>query len=319
MKSDTDFQTWRWTPETLPISAVIPTYNRGALAARAVASALRQTRRPAEIIVVDDGSRDDTRARLARFGAQVRYIYQDNAGSAAARNHGLRVAAHPWVALLDSDDAWTETHLENMARAICATAGAATIYFADTLEPPDKGGGLLWTKLGFAIDGPYCLAADGSDWVLMERQPIMLQSTVFSREAFWAAGGFLPALRYRDDTHLFLKLGLGRPVCAVAGCGVAMTSDDAPANRLTLTYDDQARGVRMQVIMNRDLLRSLPHLPPPTRRLLRRRLADAHRGLARAAWRSRRPWTAAWQAAQSAWVDPRVFAQRVFVKLTRAG
>lgn len=303
-------------PEALAISVVIPTYNRGPLVARAVGSVLRQSLPPSEVIVVDDGSQDDTRAQLAPFGDQVRYIYQDNAGSAAARNNGMRAARHAWVALLDSDDVWVETHLERMANAICATGGAANFYFADTLEPPDKGVQLLWEKLDFAIEGDYELREDGTEWVLMGRQPMMLQSTVFKREVFWACGGFLPELRYRDDTHMFLRLGLAGPVCAVAGHGVEMTSDDDPGNRLTLTHDQQERGTRMQVIMNRDLLRTMPHLPPETRAVLQRRLGDAHRGLARAAWRDGRWGTAVTQAIHSAVVDPRRFLRRVRVKLT---
>lgn len=296
--------------EALSISAVIPTYNRGALVARAVESALRQTKPPAEIIVVDDGSQDDTRDQIARFGDRVRYIYQENAGSAVARNHGMRLATHEWVALLDSDDMWVESHLANMARAICETDGAAAFYFANTQEPPDKGGCALWEKLDFAIDGPFELAADGTDWVMMRRQPIMLQSAVFRKDAFWHAGGFLPALRYRDDTHLFLKLGLGQPICAVDGCGVQMTSDDDPANRLTLNYDRQTRGFCMQVIMNRDLLQTMPDLPQETQDALRVRLGDAYRALARHAWREGHYTTAVQNASRSAFAAPALFIKR---------
>lgn len=271
------------------ISVVIPTYNRGHIIERAIQSALDQTLPPAEVIVVDDGSRDDTKERVSAYGGTVCYLHQSNAGSAVARHRGMVTARQGWVALLDSDDYWSSTHLERVAAAIRATAGQATFYFADTLQPPEKGGGSRWQALAFAPEGEFSLLKDGTSWVLRRPQPMMLQSSVFSRQAYLASGGFLPRLRYRDDTHLFLKLGLNRPICAVAGIGAYMTADDDPANRLSLTYDHQKvrEGYQMQVWMFEDLLSSLPALPRPTRSELQGRLAEAHRGLARSAWRQR--------------------------------
>jgi len=72
---------------------------------------------------VDDGSTDDTEGVVRRFGGVVRYIRQQNSGGAAARNRGVAEARHPWVAFLDSDDLWTEFHLERIAGAIAATGG----------------------------------------------------------------------------------------------------------------------------------------------------------------------------------------------------
>ena len=267
------------------ISALIPTYNRGQLAERAVESALAQSLPPAQIIVVDDGSRDDTRERIARFGNKVHYVYQDNAGSAAARTTGLLAAESDWVALLDSDDMWDPQHLERMSRAIDETGGTANYYFADTLEPDEKGNGLLWEKLGFNFSGPHKLASDGTAWVMMRpRQPMMLQSTVVNRAKALEVGGFKKELRYRDDTHLFMKLGLGQPICAVKGCGVIMSSDDLPENRLTLTHDNTAVGTTMRVIMLTDLLESSVPISNETRTVLQTWLGVSHRRLARYAW-----------------------------------
>jgi len=74
------------------VSVIIPTYNSGPLVPEAVTSALGQTRAPAEVIVVDDGSTDDTAERLAQFGPPVRVILQPNGGASAARNRGLEAA-----------------------------------------------------------------------------------------------------------------------------------------------------------------------------------------------------------------------------------
>lgn len=273
-------------PTDIQFSVVIPTYNRAHLVGRAIESTLRQTTAAMEIIVVDDGSADETAQVVHSFGEPVCYLHQENAGSARARDNGFRHARAPWVALLDSDDAWVPTHLERMAEAIAGTNGQANYYFADTVEPPEKGGNPLWSVLDFQIEGPYQMVLDGTPWAVRDgRQPMMLQSSVFNRAAYLAVGGFHPELRYRDDTHLFMKLGIGKPICAVAGCGVEMNGDDVPENRLTLTYNVNRRlGSGMQIIMYQDLLTTIDDLSDELRRRFRHRLGTAHRSVARAAW-----------------------------------
>jgi glycosyltransferase involved in cell wall biosynthesis len=98
--------------DPVDVSVIIPTYNRASLVAEAIESALRQTRPPREIIVVDDGSVDDTRQVLASFGDQITAIHQDNKGVGGARNRALEVAQGRYLAFLDSDDLWMERKLE---------------------------------------------------------------------------------------------------------------------------------------------------------------------------------------------------------------
>lgn len=88
------------------VSAVIPTYNRAHLIKAALESVFTQTHRVNEIIVVDDGSTDNTAGVIASLGASVRYIRQENAGPGAARNRGMREARSDFIAFLDSDDLW---------------------------------------------------------------------------------------------------------------------------------------------------------------------------------------------------------------------
>src|SRR5262249_42853631 len=83
----------------------------------AIDSALAQTLPPAEIVVVDDGSTDETTTTLARYGDRIRAIRQDNAGQAAARNRGVAEARSEWVAFLDSDDRWEPRALPSLDRA----------------------------------------------------------------------------------------------------------------------------------------------------------------------------------------------------------
>ena len=89
------------------VSVIIPTFNRAARAARAVSSVLYQNFTDCEIIVVDDGSRDNTEDLLLQFGQKIRYIsHASNRGVSAARNRGIRESASPLIAFLDSDDYW---------------------------------------------------------------------------------------------------------------------------------------------------------------------------------------------------------------------
>src|SRR3972149_5580300 len=94
------------------ISIVIPTYNRGKTINRAIESVLSQTFKEYEIIVIDDGSNDNTRDIIKRHIRKVRYYYQNNSGPSKARNIGIHMAKGEWIAFLDSDDLWFKTKLE---------------------------------------------------------------------------------------------------------------------------------------------------------------------------------------------------------------
>jgi glycosyltransferase involved in cell wall biosynthesis len=96
----------------MTITVVIPAYNAGRYIERAVDSVLAQSVPADEIIVVDDGSTDDTADIVSGYGSKVRYIHQQNAGASIARNRGIQKACFEWIAFLDSDDEWLPKHLE---------------------------------------------------------------------------------------------------------------------------------------------------------------------------------------------------------------
>jgi glycosyl transferase family 2 len=111
---------WRVSRETtldMPtVTVIIPTHNDGAFIEGALESVLNQTFRDFEIVVVNDGSTDDTEQRLAKFRDKVNYRYQDCRGPSASRNWAIRAARSPLVAFLDADDLWFPTKLEKQVR-----------------------------------------------------------------------------------------------------------------------------------------------------------------------------------------------------------
>jgi glycosyltransferase involved in cell wall biosynthesis len=94
------------------VSAIITTYNRSALVVEAIESVLTQNYRDFELIVVNDGSTDDTREVLAKYGERIRCIHQANSGLNAARNAAIEIARGKFFALLDDDDLWEPGRLE---------------------------------------------------------------------------------------------------------------------------------------------------------------------------------------------------------------
>ncbi len=100
------------------ITVVIPTYNRNALIKRALDSVYAQTRAPDEVIVIDDGSNDDTEQMVKNSYPDAQYIYQTNQGVSKARNVGIERSTSNWICLLDSDDSWHEDKLEKQVAAL---------------------------------------------------------------------------------------------------------------------------------------------------------------------------------------------------------
>src|SRR5438270_12938864 len=95
----------------MKISIIVPTYNRASLIAETIDSILAQSLQPAEVIVVDDGSIDNTENILAPFGNAIKYIYTTNSGVCHARNVGVDTSTSPWIAFCDSDDLWAPEKL----------------------------------------------------------------------------------------------------------------------------------------------------------------------------------------------------------------
>jgi glycosyltransferase involved in cell wall biosynthesis len=120
------------------VSVIIPTHNRSHLIARAIGSALAAMSAGDELLVVDDGSTDDTPAVVRAFGDSVRYLRIDNSGPTAARNAGIRAARYPLVAMLDDDNEWLPDKLE-LQRKVMGAFPEAVFCFCNLLGKRSNG------------------------------------------------------------------------------------------------------------------------------------------------------------------------------------
>ena len=102
----------------MTITVVIPAYNAGKYIARTIDSVLAQSRPADEIIVIDDGSTDDTAEQVSKYEGKVSYIHQQNAGASVARNTGIEAATGDWIAFLDGDDEWLPENLKCQSELI---------------------------------------------------------------------------------------------------------------------------------------------------------------------------------------------------------
>lgn len=182
------------------ISVVIPTYNYGKFVCQAVDSVLAQTCPPLEIIVVDDGSTDNTRELLKTYGNRIQYIYQENRHLSAARNTGIRAAKGEWIAFLDSDDLWHPQKLERISNIITthpelSAVSTDGITFQD--QPPavkaifSGAGSLIPIGLRELVYGvPF---SGGS-------------SAIVKRECLIQVGLFKETLRSVEDLDMWLRL-----------------------------------------------------------------------------------------------------------------
>lgn len=145
------------------ISVIIPTYNRVNLLGNAIKSALKQSYPNLEVIVVDDGSTDETEQLLQNF-PEVKYVKKTNGGQASARNMGLKYAKGKYIASLDSDDVWHETFLDKMVSKI--EEAELDFVFANWQQQQADGTFVDYLTLQY-IYLPSYLPKKANSWVLL--------------------------------------------------------------------------------------------------------------------------------------------------------
>src|SRR5436309_1568471 len=283
------------------VSVVIPTYNRAAIVGRAIESALRQTYANLELVVVDDGSSDNTRAIVEGFGARVRYLYQENAGVTAARNLAMRVARGEFLAFLDSDDLWQPWRIESQVAALRRHPEAGLVW--TDMSAVDRSGkviderhlrvmyrahtrvsveekmrevatlGALSPAVPTELASAPVRMGDLFSEILLGN--LIHTSTVLVRRA-WVerVGGFDPSfMRAGEDYEFYVRLCSVGPVIFI----------DAPSSLYSVGAPDQLTRPSMLLEIARNNLRAIQkwiphagaHLTMP-RRVIRTRFADSY-------------------------------------------
>jgi glycosyltransferase involved in cell wall biosynthesis len=195
------------------VSVIIPTFNRAGVIRESIDSILAQTYRDTEIIIVDDGSTDDTAKKLSIYGNRIRMVYQENAGTSAARNRGIEVSNANIIAFQDSDDLWKPTKLERQVSLLTRLGSSVPCCLCNAIMQNLYGDGRELLSFDISVlNSPY---AEGL-WlnvteVLASRSVLFNQTVAIRREALERVGGFDPELRTAEDCDLSLRLSLEGP------------------------------------------------------------------------------------------------------------
>ncbi len=185
------------------ISVVIPSYNRRDTLPRALHSVYMQSSAVDEVILVDDGSSDDSAAMVKREFPRVQVIRQSNHGVSAARNRGIRAAQYEWIALLDSDDCWMPHKIETL-RAAAATHPDYILYHSDE----------IWIRRGVRVN-PMRKHRKTGGWIFRQCLPLCAISpsaAVIQKAALLDLGLFDESMPACEDYDLWLRLCHRYPV-----------------------------------------------------------------------------------------------------------
>lgn len=183
----------------MSISVIIAAYNASSTIADTLRSVLAQTLPPEEILVVDDGSTDDTAAIAESFGAPVRVFRRSNVKQAASRNFGAEQAHGEWIAFVDADDLWEPLKLERQMEELRANPRADVCYTALTE---------FWVADGKVHTGNTASVPppDELGRSLFRRTSFLPSSVVIRRSTFLDVGGFNASLPIIEDWELWLRL-----------------------------------------------------------------------------------------------------------------
>lgn len=188
------------------ISVVIPLYNKASQIASTLRSVLAQTYQDFEIVVVDDGSTDNSLAEVGKVGdSRIRIIRQSNAGVSAARNKGISAAKGEFVALLDGDDRWEETYLETQLQL--AHSYPDCDVFATNYKLVDEVGNVQSTVLRrLRIEGESGVLDNYFEVASHSSPPICSISVMVRRGVFESVGGFPIGIRSGEDLLTWARL-----------------------------------------------------------------------------------------------------------------
>lgn len=180
-------------------SIIIPCYNTAAYLPHAIKSALDQTYSPIEIVVIDDGSTDDTASIVAQYkNSAIKYVYQSNKGLSAARNTGIRMATGEYIALLDADDLWERDKLHKQIELLKKYPSCGMVF--TDYSTFNTEGVLSRTRNADRHDGSVSYEQ------LLSRLNFIYCTVVIRCEVFEQCGYFDESLRSIEDYDMWLRI-----------------------------------------------------------------------------------------------------------------
>ena len=188
----------------LDVSVIIPVFNRSELLKRALDSVFSQSLPPRQVIVVDDGSTDDTIELLrSNYSSTVSVISQENAGVSRARNVGISASSHEWIAFLDSDDEWHSRKLEKQVDFLTQNPEYQICHSDE-----------IWIRKGIRVN-PKRYHAKSGGWIFSKCLPLCAISpsaVIVNRTVFSDVGLFDEELPVCEDYDMWLRVTSKYPV-----------------------------------------------------------------------------------------------------------
>ena len=270
------------------VSVVIPTYNRAEKIKKGIESVLAQTFADLEVVVVDDGSSDETGAALqSAFGNRIRYFFQPNQGVSVARNRGIKEARGEWIAFLDSDDLWEKDKIEWQLKALAEFSPQCGACYTDVrlLNHPETR-----TLFEMAASGHGYPDAMGVDSGVLEvlvnpggaGMLVCISSLMARAETIKSIGGFDPALGFYADSDFMFRLAALAGFCYVNRPLVWFDRSPADTRHVGSSRDWD----KLEFILNENRVRLEKFsrisgdMPAPVKRIIRTTLSSVHSGLA---------------------------------------
>jgi len=269
-------------------SVIIPTYNRAVDVGKAIESVLAQTFSDLEVIVVDDGSSDDTGRILGEaFGDRIRYYAQANRGVSVARNKGIAEARGEWIAFLDSDDLWESEKLEWQFKALERFGPECGACYTDVrlFNNPETRTLFQMAEESYRHEGAMGVNTDALRLLVRPGgagMVVCLSSFLARAEVVKRSAGFDPTLLYSQDSEFMFRLAMLTGFCFVnrplvwfdrSPAEIRHVGVSAEWNKLEFFLKDSQ--LRLEGILRLD-----EALPEKIRKLVREQLGAVHSGWA---------------------------------------
>ena len=191
------------------VSVIIPAYNCSSHIRQAIESVLQQTHKSIECIVIDDGSTDDTARQACKFGNQIKYVYQENAGVSAARNKGISIANGEFIAFLDADDIWARSKIEIQLAAFQSVPNACLVSTGNT-NISDKDEVNIDKLTAYSFDPDTISVCNGFEHIY--QAPYLLTSAIMlPANVIREHDGFDETLKTAEDIDLYMRCCWDKP------------------------------------------------------------------------------------------------------------